>query len=128
MQNTRCARGHVTTSSGDGRCSSEKNSHRLKNTAAKISIRGYNSWEQRMKFSRPGTCNFFETSWNSTNYRNITIIHTLIRSGLVAKYCQITAPNYDQTITLLDRYIQCVRKVAVHLYNVLEVISMNHSE
>jgi hypothetical protein len=24
MQNTRCARGHVATSSGDGRCSSEK--------------------------------------------------------------------------------------------------------
>jgi hypothetical protein len=34
MQNTCCARGHVATSSGDGRCSSKKNSHKIKNTAA----------------------------------------------------------------------------------------------
>jgi hypothetical protein len=34
MQNTRCARGHVATSSGDGRCSSEKIVTKEKNTAA----------------------------------------------------------------------------------------------
>jgi hypothetical protein len=34
MQNTRCARGHVATSLGDGRCSSEKIVTKEKNTAA----------------------------------------------------------------------------------------------